>query len=44
VADLSFHVELQHSQKEKATVCLRIMAKNEKTYEHKEYEHLSAFI
>jgi len=45
VADLLFHVELQHCQKEKAiVVCLRMMAKEEKNYERKEYEHLSAFI
>jgi len=45
VADLLFHVKLQHSQKEKAiVVCLGMMAKEEKNYEHKEYEHLCAFI
>jgi len=42
---LLVHEELQHSQKEKAiVVCLRMMAKKGKNYEHKEYEYLSAFI
>jgi hypothetical protein len=42
---LLFDVKLQNSQKEKAiVVCLRMMAKNEKNYELKEYEYISAFI
>jgi len=45
VTGLLFHVELQHSQKEKAIVVhFRMLAKEEKNYEHKEYEHLFVFI